>query len=87
MICRLVAAAGYPGVSFSNLKVMTNVPEKPLRQMVQSFLSVKTLVQVDSDNQIYIHQENLEKLKAEISGHVSRYHDKYPLKPACPRRS
>ena len=85
VICRLVAAAGYPGVSFSNLKVMTNIPEKPLRQLVQSFLSAKTLVQVDSDNQIYIHQENLEKLKAEISGHVSRYHDRYPLKPGMPK--
>ena len=81
VICRLAAAAGYPGVSFANLKVMTNIPEKPLRQQVQSFLSAKTLVQVDSDNQIYIHQENLEKLKAEIAAHVAGYHEKYPLKP------
>ncbi|WP_373498440.1 selenocysteine-specific translation elongation factor [Desulfococcus sp.] len=81
VICRLAAAAGYPGVSFANLKVMTNIPEKQLRQQVQSFLSAKTLVQVDSDNQIYIHQENLEKLKAEIAGHVAGYHEKYPLKP------
>jgi selenocysteine-specific elongation factor len=85
VICRLVAAAGYAGVSFSDLKVMTNVPEKPLKQLIQSFLSKKNLVQVDSDNQVYIHQENLEKLKAEISGHVSRYHDTYPLKPGMPK--
>ncbi|MGD9876496.1 selenocysteine-specific translation elongation factor [Desulfococcus sp.] len=85
VICRLTAAAGYPGVSFANLKVMTNIPEKPLRQKVQGFLSDRTLVQVDSDNQIFIHQENLEKLKAEISGHVFRYHEKYPLKPGMPK--
>ncbi len=85
VLSRLVAAAGYPGVSFSNLKVMTNVSEKPLRQMVQSLLSAKILVQVDSDNQIYIHQENLEKLKANISGYVARYHEKYPLKPGMPK--
>ena len=75
------AASGYRGVSFAELKIMTNMPEKKLRQSVQGLLSKKVLVQVDKEKQTYIHHDNFENLKSEATGYLGAYHQANPLKP------
>ncbi|WP_338031117.1 selenocysteine-specific translation elongation factor [Desulfonema limicola] len=75
-----IRESAYQGVSFFDLKIMTNMPEQKLRQALQSLLSAKTIVQADREKQIYIHQDSIEKLKNEITQCLSLYHKTNPLK-------
>jgi selenocysteine-specific elongation factor len=76
-----VEASGYQGISFSHLKMMTNLPDKQLESVVQGLLSQKTLILVDKENRIYIHQSGFEKLKHDIQGQLADFHKANPLKP------
>jgi len=72
--------AGYGGVSFANLRIMTNLPEKQLQQALQNLMSKKTLLQIDKENKIYIHNGTMEKLKQDSLAHLENYHQVHPLK-------
>ena len=76
-----VKASGYQGVSFSHLKVMTNLADKQLGNALQGLLSKKTLIQVDKENRIYIHDSGLEKLRKATQNQLTDYHSAHPLKP------
>lgn len=76
-----IDASGYQGVSFSELKIMANIPEKQLNQTIQKLLSDRTLIRTDKEKQIYIHQNNFGTLKEKISDYLNSYHRAYPLKP------
>ncbi len=78
-------AEGYRGVSFTALKLMTNLSDKPLEQIVGGLLSKQVLVLTDRENGVYIHKTNLDKLKAEILSRVKQYHEKHPLRPGMPK--
>jgi selenocysteine-specific elongation factor len=76
-----VEASGYQGVSFSHLKMMTNLPDKQLENVIQGLLSQKTLIQVDKENRIYIHHICSERLKNDTQRQLAEYHMANPLKP------
>lgn len=76
-----VEASGYQGVSFSHLKMMTNLPDKQLENVIQGLLSQKTLIQVDKENRIYIHHICSERLKSDTQRQLTDYHKANPLKP------
>jgi len=69
------------GLSFSDLKLMTNLSEKALNQIIQELLSNKRLILTDRENQIYIHQSTFEKIQNDIREYLSDFHDTNPLKP------
>ncbi len=75
-----VEAAGYQGVSFSHLKMMTNLPDKQLEKILQNLLSQKTLIQVEKENRIYIHNSGFETLRNDIRRQLADYHQANPLK-------
>ena len=72
--------AGYGGVSFANLRIMTNLPEKQLQQALQNLMSQKILIQIDKENKVYIHTGNMERLKQDSLSHLKNYHQAHPLK-------
>ncbi len=72
--------SGYAGVSFADLKIMTNLPEKQLDNSIQGLLSKKTIVCFDRENRIYIHNNGIEKLEKETLDYLSNYHKSNPLK-------
>ena len=76
-----VEASGYQGVSFAHLKMMTNLPDKQLENVLQGLLSQKALIQVDKENRIYIHNICFEKLKNDTQRQLADYHKANPLKP------
>lgn len=76
-----VEASGYQGVSFSHLKMMTNLPDKQLENVLQGLLSPKTLIQADKENRIYIHNICSERLKNDAQRQLADYHRANPLKP------
>ncbi|MBU0987250.1 MAG: selenocysteine-specific translation elongation factor, partial [Proteobacteria bacterium] len=77
--------AGYRGLSFSELKIMTSVPEKQLHNILQTMLSKRTLLLVDKEKQIYIHTNSFESLKEEITTYLGHYHQANPLKAGMPK--
>ncbi len=78
-------ASGYQGVSFAHLKMMTNLPDKQLENVLQGLLSQKILIQIDKESRIYIHHICLEKLKNETRRQLADYHKANPLKPGMPK--
>jgi selenocysteine-specific elongation factor len=80
-----VEASGYQGVSFAHLKLMTNLPDKQLENVLQGLLSQKTLILVDKENRIYIHILCFEKLEDDSRRQLADYHKANPLKPGMPK--
>ncbi|MGI9569636.1 MAG: selenocysteine-specific translation elongation factor [Desulfobulbia bacterium] len=74
-------ASGYQGVSFAHLKMMTNLADKQLENTLQGLLSKKTLIQVDKENRIYLHQNGFAKLKGDTRDRLAAFHKANPLKP------
>ena len=77
--------SGYVGVSFADLKIMTNLPEKQLDNSIQGLLSKKTILCFDRENRIYIHNNGIEKLEKETLDYLSNYHKSNPLKAGMPK--
>ncbi len=80
-----IEQSGYSGVSFSHLKIMTNLPDKQLETQLQHLLSQKKIIQTDKDNRIFIHQTTFDTLKEKFTEHVSDYHNANPLKAGMPK--
>ncbi len=80
-----VDESGYLGLSFSNLKLMTNIPEKKLDNIIQGLLSKKVIIQIDRENKIYIHNNIFDRLMKNIKDTLSGYHKANPLKAGMPR--
>jgi len=77
--------SGYKGISFSNLKIMTNIPEKQLDNALQKLMSIKTVKCADRENKIYIHKNCYENLNKKISFFLENYHRTNPLKAGMPK--
>ncbi len=77
--------SGYRGVSFSDLKIMTNMPEKQLDNALQKLMSIKTVICADRENRIYIHKNCYENLNKKISFFLENYHRTNPLKAGMPK--
>ncbi|MDJ0818187.1 MAG: selenocysteine-specific translation elongation factor [Desulfobacterales bacterium] len=80
-----IEQSGYSGVSFSHLKIMTNLPDKQLETQLQHLLSQKKIIQTDKDNRIFIHQTTFDTLKEKFTEHVGDYHNTNPLKAGMPK--
>ena len=80
-----VDESGYLGLSFSSLKLMTNIPEKKLDNIIQGLLSKKNIIQVDRENKIYIHENTFDRLMKNIKDNLGGYHKANPLKAGMPR--
>ena len=80
-----IEQAGYRGVSFSHLKIMTNLPDKQLENQLQHLLSQKTIIQSDKENRIFIHQLTFDALQQKFNEHLSEYHSTNPLKAGMPK--
>jgi selenocysteine-specific elongation factor len=80
-----IQQAGYDGVSFSHLKIMSNLGTKQLDTMLQHLLSRKTILQTDKENRIFIHQTNFETLQHKSLEYLTKYHTTHPLKAGMPK--
>jgi len=85
LIAYYVAESGYMGVSFSDLKVMTNISEKHLDGNLQNLLSKKKIVLIDKESRIYLHQDGIENLKKEMHDFIDAYHKANLLKAGMPK--
>ena len=75
----------YKGVSFDELKVMTNLTEKPLMKILSTLMSANVMALVDREKRVYTHRDTLESLERQITDYLGKYHEDYPLKPGLPK--
>lgn len=80
-----VGESGHMGVSFADLKIMTNMTEKQLHNTIQGLLSKKTVIQTDKENRIFIHNNSFENLKKKTFDFLDNYHKANPLKAGMPK--
>jgi len=85
IVSQHVQQAGYGGVSFSQLKIMTNLTDKQLDSVLQHLLSQKTLTKTDKERRIFIHQTTFDKLKQKTVEYLGNYHSDNPLKAGMPK--
>lgn len=73
-------AAGYHGLSHSDLKIMTNLPEKQLNSTLADLLSKKIIILVDKEKKTYIHNNIAEKIQQKMTKTLASFHEINPLK-------
>ncbi|MFZ5570925.1 MAG: selenocysteine-specific translation elongation factor [Thermodesulfobacteriota bacterium] len=77
--------ARFAGVSFTDLILMTNLPEKQLQTAISGLLSRKHLIQIDKENRVFLHGDAFGELQTACIGILEQYHKKNPLKGGMPR--
>jgi len=77
--------AGYQGISFSDLRIMTNISDKKLDGSIQRLLSDKVLLMIDREQRIFIHRTCFEQLTSEACDLLNAFHKSNPLKPGMPK--
>jgi selenocysteine-specific elongation factor len=85
MVAYYINASGYKGILFSDFKIMTNMSDKQIHNILAGLLSKKSIVCIDKENRIYIHMEQFEKLTQEIHDCINTYHKVNPLKSGMPK--
>jgi selenocysteine-specific elongation factor len=85
VISQQIQQAGFGGVSFSHLKIMTNLTDKQLDTAVQHLLSKKTITQTDKQNRIFLHQSTFDQLIQKTTEYLAKYHANNPLKAGMPK--
>ncbi len=76
---------GYRGVSFDEFKILTNQPQKKLDKILGDLLSRREIVLLDKDSRVFVHQETVAGLIAQIQQALTIYHQRKPLKGGMPR--
>ena len=80
-----VQAAGYQGCTYADLRLMVNLPDKQLEQVLQALLSRKAVIQTDKETRTFIHQKTFTAIQEQVGACLTAYHAKNPLKPGIPR--
>lgn len=78
-------AAGVQGLSFADLKLMTNLADKPLDAVIQTLLSRRALIVIDRESRVYVHGTVFEGLRTQVRDQLTRYHGQNPLKAGMPK--
>ncbi|MDL2285932.1 SelB C-terminal domain-containing protein, partial [Desulfococcaceae bacterium OttesenSCG-928-F15] len=72
--------AGPKGASLSDLRLVTNLSERQLSDLLLKLLSAKIILLTDKEAKTYIHSKNFSKLSSFATGYLSTFHKNNPLK-------
>ncbi|MDC3237141.1 selenocysteine-specific translation elongation factor [bacterium] len=75
---------GYQGLSFSDLRVMTNIPDKKLKSSLQKLLAMQEIFQTDKEKQIFVSGSFFDDFRKNIIHRLQIFHSKNPLKEGMP---
>lgn len=79
------ARSGLMGIGFNDLIIVTNMTETILDQHINRLLSRKVIIQVDSEDRMFIHSSAFNKLCEKVVSVLESYHQKNPLKGGMPK--
>ncbi len=75
---------GFKGLSFLDLRVMTNIPDKKLKSSLQTLLAKQEIIQTNREKQIFISRLFFDNFKEKIIEQLEIFHNKNPLKEGMP---
>ncbi len=75
----------FRGISVTDLRLMTNLPEKQLEKTLQELLSKKRIILVDKENRSFIHANSFDQAKQNAVEYLAAYHRVNPLKAGMPK--
>ena len=75
-----VRDADVTGVTYSNLVIMTNLPEKQLTSITQGLSSIREIIQIDKENRLFVHKSVFASLQDNMVSSLENYHQANPLK-------
>ena len=75
---------GFKGLSFNDLRVMTNIADKKLAGTLQKMLARQEIIQTDKDRQTYVSGAFFTDFKTKVLEKIQQYHDANPLKEGMP---
>ncbi|MBU8849992.1 MAG: selenocysteine-specific translation elongation factor, partial [Desulfobacterales bacterium] len=75
---------GYQGLSFPQLRVMTNIPDRKLAASLQKMLAKQQVIQIDKEKQIYVNGSFFNDFKGKLIQKLEAYHAENPLKEGMP---
>jgi selenocysteine-specific elongation factor len=75
-----VQDADVTGVTYSNLVIMTNLPEKQLTSITQGLSSTREIIQIDKENRLFVHKSVFASLQDNMVSSLENYHQANPLK-------
>ncbi len=78
--------AGYAGVAFSALRVMTNLAAGELKRALARLLSDRTVVIVDREKGLYVHKKIFDRIAEQIEAILERFHEQNPLRKGMSRQ-
>lgn len=84
IISFFLSLKGYRGLSFSRLRVMTNLADKKLTASLQKMLAGQEVVQIDKERQIYVSGSFFNEFKEKIIQKLKAFHADNPLKDGMP---
>jgi selenocysteine-specific elongation factor len=77
--------AGFQGAEYSELRLVTNLPDKKLETAISALLSRRDLIMVDRERRLYVHADTYAYLRQLVLDQLAAYHAKHPLKAGMPR--
>jgi selenocysteine-specific elongation factor len=77
--------AGFQGTEHSELRLVTNLPDKKLEAAINAMLSRRDLITVDRERRLYVHADAYAHLRQLVLDQLEAYHTKNPLKAGMPR--
>ncbi|MEJ5359324.1 MAG: selenocysteine-specific translation elongation factor [Desulfobacterales bacterium] len=80
LLVRHIAQAGFAGISFAELRLVSALTDKALEGHLERLLSRREIVLVDRDQRTYVHEGRFRELTGVVAGALERYHRENPLK-------
>ena len=80
-----LSSAAFQGVSFKHLRLMTNLTDKALDNVLQQLMTRRAALLIDRDQQVFIHGDSFEALKRKCQAALEKYHRANPLKAGMPK--
>lgn len=85
VVQELIETAGFLGIRHQHLRIMVNMPEKQLDQLLQAMMSQRHIIRIDKDTNTLLHQNVFARIQQTMQACISDYHQTYPLKPGIPK--
>ena len=77
--------ASWAGLSESELRIRTNLPQKFLEKTLQQFTSTRKAILYDKENRRFIHPGAIDEIKSSVMTILEDYHARFPLKAGMPK--
>ncbi len=76
----VLSMEGFSGMSLEGLKIMTNIPDKPLAALLQKMLARQEIFLIDKERQVYLSGAVFRDFKEKVLERLENFHRENPLK-------